>query len=274
MRHKLHKVRLLSREIFEWLLLKTGLPPSWLIKHDMIPREPYALGVLLASVQAQKLGLREVTIIELGVGGGGGMLNLCKLCALVGKEMGLKYQIIGFDSGQGLPDPQDYRDHPEIWKSAQFTHDVEGLKRRLSANARVLYGDVGQTIPLFAAALSSQAPVAFVSLDLDYYSSSKAALNSLFAAPPEKYLPAVVMYVDDIDGLLTYNDWCGEALAIREFNAEHAWRKIERKPVRAFRHPKFWHRQIFCAHILDHPVRNQPGSNSLGGENEINILRY
>ena len=80
------------------------------------------------------------------------------------------------------------------------------------------------------------------------------------------------MYVDDVHVLLTYNEFCGEALAMREFNAENEQRKLERKPVRVTRKPKYWHRHIYCLHVLDHPARNQIGNNALGGENEINVL--
>lgn len=202
------------------------------------------------------------------------MLNLSQICEALAKETRLNYHIVGFDSGTGLPEPRDYRDHPEIWKAAQFTHHREELTRKLPAQARVIYGDVAATIPIFVRELGDRAPVGFVALDLDYYSSSKAALDALFSEGPEKYLPAVLMYVDDIDVLLTYNDSCGEALAISEFNASHPLRKIHKKPVRANRPPKFWHRQIHCAHILDHPIRRTPGRNPFGGDSEINVLRY
>ena len=42
------------------------------------------------------------------------MLNLCELATVLRREFDLDYRIIGLDSGTGLPDPRDFRDHPEI----------------------------------------------------------------------------------------------------------------------------------------------------------------
>lgn len=70
----------------------------------------------------------------------------------------------------------------------------------------------------------------------------------------------MVLYVDDVsnDG---HNSWCGELLAIREFNDRNKLRKIER-PVfitrdRAVKHPPWLLHMFFC-HVLDHTAR-QPG---------------
>lgn len=253
-------------------LSRAGVPSRFLVRHDLLLREHYAFPLYLASVEARKLGWKEMTVVELGVGGGGGLLNLCELCRVFSRDIGLSYRIAGFDTGTGLPDPKDFRDHPEVWRAAQFTHDREQLKQSLSANAQIFYGDVAETIPRFWTDAHAQAPIGFVVLDLDYYSSSKTALDGLFKGPADRYLPAVTMYVDDIDVLLTYNEFCGEALAMKEFNSENERRKLERKPVRVTRRPKYWHRHIYCLHVLDHPARTGIGNNALGGENEINVL--
>ncbi len=94
--------------------------------------------------------------------------------------------------------------------------------------------------------VSEDSALGFVSVDLDFYSSTVKALEVL-THDPNCYLPAVLMYFDDIDGNLTLNAWCGEELAINEFNEAHQMRKIQRKVARS---PK-----MFCAHILDHPAR-------------------
>src|SRR5687768_3917938 len=96
--------------------LAAGTPPAALIRYDLIPRAYYALPMLLASMQAQRLGATGMTVVELGVGAGGGMINLCALAALLKRQFNLDYRIIGLDSGAGLPEPRDYRDHPEIWR--------------------------------------------------------------------------------------------------------------------------------------------------------------
>jgi hypothetical protein len=267
-----HKIKRLSRHGLCRLLIGAGISARTLVKHDLLFREHYAFGLFLASIQARNLGVKELTVVELGVAGGAGLLNLCDLANVFKRDLGIAYHVVGFDMGTGLPAPVDYRDHPEIWREHQFPQNKEVLLRALPAYARVLYGRVEMTVPAFLSTVTSKAPIGFVALDLDYYSSSKAALDTLFTGSANQYLPAVPMYVDDVDVLLTYNNHCGEALAIHEFNREHAMRQIERKPVRIGRKPKYWHRHIYCLHVLDHPERNNVGQNKLGDENEINVL--
>jgi hypothetical protein len=52
--------------------------------------------------------------------------------------------------------------------------------------------------------------------------------------------------------------WCGELLALEEFNAAHALRKIAPhaflRESRIFQRPP-WLGQIYTLHVLDHPRR-------------------
>ena len=103
--------------------------------------------------------------------------------------------------------------------------------------------------------------MAFVSVDLDLYHSTRDALR-LFAAEHDRLLPRVLCYFDDIIGL-TYCDYNGERLAISEFNALHARRKIA--PIyglKFFVPPEHasmaWPTLMYFAHSFDHPLYNQP----------------
>lgn len=147
-----------TRDAIGGLGLAAGVRPSRLVRHDLLSRPAYALGLVLASAQAVRLGLGGISVIELGVGAGGGLLNLCRLCDVLTREFALSYQIVGFDTGEGLPPPADYRDHPEIWRAAQYVHDRDALRRALSASARVEYGDVATTAPAFIAAATAARP--------------------------------------------------------------------------------------------------------------------
>ena len=62
-------------------------------------------------------------------------------------------------------------------------------------------------------------------------------------------MPAVPIYVDDTDVLLTYNSKCGEALAIDEFNEANGDRQVEKK------HTAICPERLYVCHVLDHPVR-------------------
>jgi hypothetical protein len=65
------------------------------------------------------------------------------------------------------------------------------------------------------------------------------------------------MYIDDI-ALERHNPWCGEWLAISEFNHDHKMRKIAKDEFlvtrRLFKHAK-WIRHMYVCHVLDHPDR-------------------
>ncbi len=97
--------------------------------------------------------------------------------------------------------------------------------------------------------------MAFVSVDLDLYTSTKQALR-LFEADASILLPRVHCYFDDINGF-TFADHNGERLAIADFNQEHPLRKIS--PMYHLRHyvptrcaDDAWVNRFYMAHILDH----------------------
>ena len=89
--------------------------------------------------------------------------------------------------------------------------------------------------------LTHDAPLGFAAFDLDYYSSTKRALQLMSDPDPSKYLFLPFLYFDDIV-LPSYSDWAGELLAINEFNAEHELRKIQQ--YRFLRSPRFEERSL------------------------------
>jgi hypothetical protein len=123
----------------------------------------------------------------------------------------------------------------------------------------LIIGDVKDSVTGFLENLSSDAPIGFVAIDVDYYHSAKEALKIFEAAEPTKYLPLTIVYLDDI-GLEEHNSRCGERLAVREHNEAHEYRPIEFHPFlensRVFRRPA-WIKQIAFMHTLDHPIRSE-----------------
>jgi hypothetical protein len=225
---------------------------------DLLVRQQHAFGLLDAADAARERGLRRLTVVELGVGGGAGLLNICDLAGRVTRETGVAFDIVGFDTGAGLPPPSDHRDHPELYKEGSFPHDRAQLQAALPSHARVVYGDLAETVDPFVESLSPASPLGFATLDVDYYSSSKHALR-LFLGAPTCYLPAVCVYVDDVHER-THTRFAGELLAIDEFNAEHELRKldVDRSLVysRVFKHAE-WLQHMYRLHVLDHPERSR-----------------
>jgi hypothetical protein len=216
-------------------------------------RPHYTWGMAHGAYLAQQLGIPRISVIELGVAGGNGLVALDQAAARVEKALGVEIDVFGFDSGAGLPKPQDYRDLPNLWSPGDFPMDEAALRQRLQ-RAQLFLGLVEETIPAFLQ--SRPAPLAFISFDLDLYSSTVAALP-LLEAEPELLLPRIHCYLDDILGF-TFADFNGERLAIAEFNANHPQRKIS--PIygaRFYVPPRYsnaiWVEKLYLAHILDHP---------------------
>ena len=226
---------------------------------DLVVRQPYAFGALEAADIALASGLSAVTLIEVGVASGGGLMNLASIAERVSKETGVRCEVHGFDSGAGMPAAVDYRDHPDLYQEGDFAMDEVALRAALPQGTKLHLGPLSSTIPRFLADASFSAPVGFVALDVDYWSSTVDALE-LLKGQPESYLPRTVVYVDDV-ALSEHNSAAGASLAIREFNEATPSRRLERHAFledrRIFRNAG-WIKQTMFLHVLDHPRRAQP----------------
>ncbi len=225
----------------------------------------YAWGVMQGAALAKVLGLPRVSVIEFGVAGGQGLLALEKISEIIEQRTNVGIDVFGFDSGVGLPKPQDFRDQPNMWFDGQYCMDRAKLESKLR-RAKLCLGPVKETIPPFLA--GNPAPIAFVSFDLDLYSSTNDAFL-LFKSDYANLLPRVISYFDDICGH-TFNDYCGERASITEFNNSNGARKIS--PIYGLRYfvPRFasnelWPEGMYYAHFFDHPLYNRPDSlNKVG----------
>jgi hypothetical protein len=210
-------------------------------------RHHYALGLAQAVRQAIHCGYPRITAIELGVFAGVGLLELCDAAKYLMDELGIEIAVYGFDNADGLPRLEGYMDHPELWHTNAFKMpDPALLRAKLPPFAKLVIGDVGEIIPAFERDVRD-APIGFISFDVDLYSSTQRALPILNFSP-ESYLPGVALLFDDSNTVLTHSEWCGEAAAVREFNDKNTLRKIDRKPT-------FTIRNFAVCQVFDHPIR-------------------
>jgi len=229
---------------------------------DLVTRHHTAYGLLKAADYARSLGIREVTAVEFGVAAGAGLLNMCEVADRVTRATGVSFRIVGFDTGKGMPPPRDYRDHPEYYAEGDFPGDFAGLARRLPPNASLRIGDVADTVATFVSELTGAAPLGYAAIDVDYYWSA-AECMAVFTGPADRYLPITMVYLDDVEeeGV---NPWCGELLAVDEFNTREQFRKVTPfnflRQRRIFRNAK-WIDHLFALHVLDHPTRSEPRSS-------------
>jgi hypothetical protein len=215
-------------------------------------RSHYTWGVLQSANLAKALAINRISVFEFGVAGGNGLIALEKAAERIEGHYDVAIDVYGFDTGEGLPKPRDYRDLPNIYTEGRHPMDVDKLRKRLH-RAKLILGNVESTVKDFMR--SRPAPVAFLAIDVDFYSSTMAALQ-LLEAEQELLLPRIHCYLDDIMGL-TFGDHNGERLAIADFNASHSARKISQiYGLKYFLPPPYatepWTEQFFLAHILDH----------------------
>jgi hypothetical protein len=227
------------------------------VNFDLLVRQHNAYSILSAADRAIYYGHDSITIIEFGVAAGAGLINMCQIAQRVSTATGVQIQVIGFDSGAGMPAPVDYRDHPEYYQEGDFPMNHEALRAKLPPNGELILGKLQDTIAGFRDhRLTAAAPIAYVVIDLDYYSSTVDALK-IFDGPAAAYLPVTVLYLDDVS-LEHHNPFAGEELALREFNETHPSRKAARHDFlassRVFRRAP-WLQHIHFMHIMDHPIR-------------------
>ncbi len=185
-------------------------------KWDAVDRPQYLFGILSAAQQAIIEGVPAVSVIEFGVAGGKGLLALQEYAEQVEKATGVEIFVYGFDSATGLPNfCGDYRDHPDQWKPGDYPMDRQALQKRLNSKSRLILGDIAQTVQEFVKDIQ-KAPVGFVSIDVDIYSSARDALQ-VFNLPGKRMLRHVPVYLDDILFMFSHK-YAGELHAIEEFN--------------------------------------------------------
>lgn len=239
--------------IRQFARLSNDVPLGHKLLWNAFPHSAYGYGLLHACSQAEKLGIREVSALELGVAGGNGLVALEKFARLVGKATGVKVRTFGFDTGAGLPPPADYRDMPYFFRSEDFTMDEEGLRARLKTSELVL-GDVVETMPEFLRR-AGLPPIAFISFDLDYYHPTRSVLEALAACPDELVLPRPFLYFDNTVGTpeTLYSEFAGELLAIEEFNQADLGMKIARDRSLDRHAVRFlWYQKMYVLHRFTH----------------------
>ena len=199
------------------------------INYDLVIRQPYAFGIneafkLMASERG-RLPQRNLVLIEFGVASGAGLLNICRIAEKLSKHYGISYSVVGFDTGTGMPLPVDYRDHPEKYLDGDFKpHDNAALARSLPSQASIKYGPIAETLNELTTDLTDNDVIGFVSIDVDYWSSTKDCFM-LFDDSRLNFLPRTPMYLDDVNNI-DHHPFAGELLAVREFNEDHADVKI------------------------------------------------
>lgn len=220
---------------------------------DARQRPQYLWPVLHVADVARHLGVPAISVLELGVAGGGGLVALEAAATASMRRIDVTVEVHGFDTGAGLPAPRDHRDAPYLMAAGDFAMDEPRLRERLSI-AELHIGPVSRTVPAWLE--SGRPPAAMCAFDLDLYSSTVDALR-LLAGPAERLMPRVLCYVDDTLGY-PWGDSNGARRAILDFNAAQSHRVIDHLDrmtdlLPASQRGERWTEALYLAHVHDHP---------------------
>jgi hypothetical protein len=239
-----------EKALFESPLYSWANPLYLEIIEDERCRSAYTWGVIQGVRRAKSIGLRRVSIIEFGVANGNGLVALENIAEKVESAFDVGVDVYGFDTGAGLPELEGYRDKPHLHLEGDFPMD-QGRLQALLHKARLVLGPIKETLSTFIE--SRPHPVAFIAFDLDLYSSTTQALR-LLEADQSVLMPRIDCFFDDA---FACGDYDGERLAISEFNASQAMRKISvvhglRYFVPARHSEKAFWGKYYMAYIFDH----------------------
>ena len=255
--------RNIGRELLRVIIRKGKIGTyKFRVATGAVERPQYAYCLYHAASLAKQLGHVKISVIEFGVAAGKGLLCLEDHAREIEKIFGIEVQIYGFDTGEGLPEPEGYRDLTYHWEQGFFKMDVHKLEQKLT-KSKLVFGNVKNTVKDFFARYEP-APIGAIFHDLDFYSSTRDAMIML-DEKKEFFLPRVYNYFDDIIGteIELYNDYTGERLAIEEFNQLHkdikfspAYHLTTRSCVES------WYHQIRILHFFTHDKYNEFVSES------------
>lgn len=181
-------------------------------------RPHYESLIYETSKNAIKLGFNEINVVELGVAGGNGIKSILKYKRKIEKILDIKINIVGFDTGTGLPNSDLKEDLPYFWKQGDYTNiNLKDLEKE-DSSIKIYEGNISSTIDKYI--LENKIKIGLIFFDLDLYSSTKLFLDKIPALSEKKLLlPRVFCYFDDLFVAdYTLNDINGEPLAIKEFN--------------------------------------------------------
>ena len=183
-------------------------------------RPHYETLIYESSKNAIKLGYNEINIIELGVAGGNGIRSLVKYKKKIEEILEIKINIIGFDTGTGLPNTTLKEDLPFFWKQGDYTNKNLSDLEKEDQCIKIYEGDISSTLDKFISETKNK--IGLIIFDLDLYSSTKLFLDKIpELSKGNLLLPRIFCYFDD----LFVADYClddvnGEPLAISQFNKQ------------------------------------------------------
>lgn len=115
-----------------------------------VARPNYAYCMLNAALLAKSLGLRRISAIEFGVAGGNGLAFMVNFAKDIERATGVEVECFGFDTGEGMPPPENKLDLPYWFQSKMYHMDKPKLAQAGLLD-KIVIGNVAETVPRFVA---------------------------------------------------------------------------------------------------------------------------
>lgn len=241
--------------------------PNFLTDLQATSRPHYAYCLMHAANLARRLEINRISAIEFGVAGGNGLAFMSDFAKRIERRTGITIECYGFDTGEGMPEPENVRDLPYWFQRAQYVMDEQRLRKRLP-ETKIVIGNAKETVAAFIDTYKP-APIAAIFHDMDYWSSTRDALKLLKYAEQssEYFMPRIFNYFDDIIGTEweMYGHLNGQLLAIDEFNDGDANCQIHLNQNLLPNESIPWRYQIYYAHLFHHPRY----SDYIGGSQQV-----
>ena len=231
-----------------------------LVLKGVLPRPQYALGLFLSANIASQLGYKKISVIEFGCWEGEGLLDLEHYSEDIERLFNLKIEIYGFEGGEGLPKPKDYKDRVYQFTAGEMKLSKNSCIKKLK-KSKIIYGNFQNTVTNFIEK-GNFAPIAALFNDADYFFSTQESLKILCQ---KNKLPKVFLYFDDLN---FSSSLTGELGAINDFNLNNK-SKIETIPELAETMSMFWKKwsflgkRFFIHHDFNHEKYNIRYENPL-----------
>ena len=139
-------VAAMTRRVFRSLPF---IPYPLRIDIDAVERPHYGYCVFHAAKLAKQLGLRKMSVIEFGVAGGNGLVNLECHAIEAKKHLDIDVEVYGFDTGVGLPEPTDYRDQPYHIGAVDFSKWIKPSFWHVCGLQKLFLGELPKLLPSF-----------------------------------------------------------------------------------------------------------------------------
>lgn len=206
-----------KRDVVSYMTRSRAFYKQYFQEGDL-PRMHYSVNIMAAANEAKRLGLEGISVIEFGVAGGKGLLNVEFHANEIERLTGVKIKVYGFDMGSGIPEVSSKHEAINLsfmFSSGFFVMNEKRLRERLTERTELVIGDISDTLVDFIEDKKPY-PIGAILVDVDIYRSCKNILDWMGRYPDgNEFLPRVFMYFDDTFPMYERQ---GEEKAIREFN--------------------------------------------------------